>query len=204
MPIKSIILLSVILLFGLPALAQDASRSEVSVDFTGNFQNQVTGLGVTDAPTGSGGFLANYRYHFNNWGGFEFNYAFSRFSQNYSPVTSTTIGSTSQANANEFTLAFVSTLGIRPNARIRPFVEAGTGALIFTPIAKGSTVNGFSDDRGAFVFGAGADWRVTRQVSLRLGYRGLIYKAPDFSVPTQLTNAVTNMSEPYVGLVLRL
>jgi opacity protein-like surface antigen len=190
-------------MFALPVLAQDVgNRSEVSVNFTGNFQSQATGLGTTDTPTDAGGFLANYRYHVNNWAGFEFNYAFTRFSQNYGPVTSTTIASTTQADANELSLAFVSTLGVRPSARIRPFVEAGTGALIFSPIAKGSTVSGFSDDRGAFMFGAGADFRVARQVSLRLGYRGLIYKTPDFAVPTQITNTVTNMSEPYVGVVI--
>jgi outer membrane immunogenic protein len=202
MRIKSVVLLSAVVLFTLPVLAQDSGRSDVSVNFTGNFQSQATGLGVTDTATYSGGFLANYRYHFNDWGGFEFNYAYTRFSQNYSPIASTVISSTTQANADEFTLAFVSTLGVHNTARIRPFVEVGTGALIFSPIAKGSTVSGFSDDRGAFVFGAGADWRVSRQVSLRLGYRDLIYKAADFGIPTQLTNAVTNMSEPYVGLVL--
>lgn len=203
MRIQSIVLLSAMMLFALPTLAQDTvGRSEVSVNFTGNFQSQATGLSVTDTPTYSGGFLANYRYHVNDWAGFEFNYAYTRFSQNYSPVASTVISSTTQANANEFSLAFVSTLGVRKSARIRPFVEAGTGALLLSPVAKGSTVSGFGDDRGAFVFGGGADFRLTPMVSFRLGYRDLIYKAADFGIPTQLTNAVTNMSEPYVGLVL--
>jgi outer membrane immunogenic protein len=185
--------------FALPALAQEAARSEVSVDFTGNFQKQTTGLGVTDSPTYSGGVLANYRYHFDGWSAIEFNYSYARFTQNYFPSG----GSETQANAQEFTLAYVNTLGVKRSARVKPFVEAGTGGLIFSPIAAGSTVSGLTQDRAVFLFGAGVDLHPLRRISLRLGYRGLVYKAPDFSVSTEVTNALTNMSEPYVGVVFR-
>jgi opacity protein-like surface antigen len=184
--------------FALPELAQDGARSEVSVDFTGNFQSQAIGLGVTDSPTYSGGFLANYRYHFNDWSAIEVNYDYTRFSQDYSAG-----GSITQANAQEFTLAYVNTLGVRPGARIKPFVEVGTGALIFSPVNAGSTVAGLTDGRPAFLYGAGLDYRLMRRVSLRVGYRGLLYKAPDFAVPSQTTNAFANMSEPYVGVAFR-
>jgi opacity protein-like surface antigen len=186
-------------MFALPALAQDSGGSEVSVDFTGNFQSQTSGLGVTDNPTYSGGFLANYRYHFNDWSAIEVNYDYTRFSQYYYPSSD----SITQANAQEFTLAYVNTLGTKPTARIRPFVEAGTGVLVFSPINAGSTVAGLTDGRPVFLYGAGVDWRATPRISLRVGYRGLLYKAPDFSVSSQLTNAFTNMSEPYVGVAFR-
>jgi outer membrane immunogenic protein len=198
MRFKSVVLVcaAALFTFALPALAQDNGRSEVSVDFTGNFQKQASGLGITDSPTYSGGFLANYRYHFNDWSAIEVNYDYTRFSQYYYPAG----GSITQANVQEFTLAYVNTLGTKPTARFRPFVEAGTGGLIFSPVAAGSTVSGLTDDRAAFLYGAGVDWRATPRISVRLGYRGLIYKAPDFAVSSQLTNAVTNMSEPYVGV----
>jgi hypothetical protein len=38
---------------------------------------------------------------------------------------------------------------------------------------------------------------------VQAGYRGLVYTAADFSVPTQVTNAKTNMAEPYVGVSFR-
>jgi outer membrane immunogenic protein len=199
MRFKSVVLVCAVavLMFALPALAQDGARSEVSVDFTGNFQSQASGLGVTDSPTYSGGFLANYRYHFNDWSAIEVNYDYTRFTQYYTPSTD----SITQAKAQEFTLAYVNTLGFKPSARIKPFVEVGTGALIFSPIPDGSTVAGLTDGRPAFLYGAGLDYRVMPCISVRLGYRGLLYKAPDFSVPSQTTNALTNMSEPYVGVV---
>lgn len=188
-----------VLMFALPALAQDGARSEVSVDFTGNFQSQATGLGEIDTPTYSGGFLANYRYHFNRWSAIEVNYDYTKFTQYYAPTTD----SITQARAQEFTLAYVNTLGFKPGARIRPFVEVGTGALVFSPILSGSTVAALTDGRPAFLYGAGLDYRVKPRISVRLGYRGLLYKAPDFLVASQTTNALTNMAEPFVGVSFR-
>lgn len=199
MRFKSGVLVCAMALLALPALAQDSTRSDVSADFTGDFQMQASGLGVTDSATYSGGLLANYRYHFNDWSAIEVNYAYTRFTQNYFPSG----GSSTQAKAQEFTLAYVNTLGTKPSARFRPFVEAGTGGLIFSPIVAGSTVSGLTQDRSVFLYGAGVDWHAMRHISLRVGYRGLIYKAPDFTVSAQVTNATTNMSEPYVGVVFR-
>lgn len=197
MRIKSTLLVCAlaVLALALPAVAQDG-KSSVSVDFTGDFQKQATGLGVTDSPTYSGGVLANYRYQFNDWSAIEFNYSYTRFTQNYFPSGD----SITQANAQEFTLAYVNTLGTKPGARLRPFLEAGTGGLIFSPVLNGSTVDGLTQDRAVFLFGGGAEYRLMPRVSVRLGYRGLVYKAPDFSVPSQVTNATTILSEPYVGV----
>jgi hypothetical protein len=46
-------------------------------------------------------------------------------------------------------------------------------------------------------------YKMLGQLAVQLGYRGLIYKAPDFTVPSQLTNATSHMAEPYVGLTYR-
>jgi len=197
--IRSSVLFLLFALFAVPASAQDASHSEVAVNFTGNFQAQAEGFGVTDRASDTGGALAVYRYHFNKWSAIEVNYSYARFSQSYSPSG----GSITQANAQEFTLAYVNSLGTKPSLRVRPFVEAGTGGVFFSPVAAGSTVSGLTQDRAALLIGAGADWRAFRRVSLRLGYRGLVYKAPDFSVPAQGTNATTILSEPYAGIVIR-
>jgi outer membrane immunogenic protein len=197
--IQSSALFVMFVLFALPVSAQDAGHSEVAVNFTGNFQAQTKGLGVTDTASDAGGALAVYRYHFNKWSAIEVNYSYARFSQNYSPSG----GSITQANAQEFTLAYVNSLGTKPSLRIRPFVEAGTGGVVFSPVSAGSTVSGVTEDRAVFLMGAGADWRAFRRISLRLGYRALVYKAPDFAVPAQMTNATTIMSEPYVGVVIR-
>ena len=197
--IKSSTLLLMFSLFALPVFGQGANQSEVSLNFSGNFQSQANGLGVTDTASDTGGLLANYRYRFSRWGAIEVNYDHSRFSQHYAPAITTT-----QANADEVTLAYVNTLGRAADARLGPFLEAGTGALIFSPIQTGSTVGASRQNRAVFLFGGGVDWRAIRHISLRLGFRGLVYQAPDFHIAgQQTTNAVATMAEPYAGVVFR-
>ena len=58
MRIKASLIFAALVLFSLPALAQQGN-SEVSVNFTGNFQKSTSGFGVSDNPSYSGGFLAN-------------------------------------------------------------------------------------------------------------------------------------------------
>jgi opacity protein-like surface antigen len=53
------------------------------------------------------------------------------------------------------------------------------------------------------LYGGGVAYRLTHRFSVQGGYRGLVYTAADFSVPTQVTNAKTNMAEPYVGVSFR-
>jgi opacity protein-like surface antigen len=196
MRIKVGLLVATFALFSLPGMAQEG-HSEVSANFTGNFQNQSSGFGVTDSPTYSGGLLVNYRYHFNRWSAVEVNYGYNRFTQVYSS------GSFTQANTNEVTLAYVFTFGIPTEARFHPFAEAGTGALFFAPIPAGSSSGGTTQNRATLLYGAGITYRLVHNLNLQAGYRGLVYTAPDFIVPSQLTNARTEMAEPYVGVTLR-
>ena len=56
MRIKIGVFVAALALFSLPALAQNGN-SEVSANFTGNFQKQADGMGVLDTSTDSGGFV---------------------------------------------------------------------------------------------------------------------------------------------------
>jgi outer membrane immunogenic protein len=197
--VRSSTLFLLIALFSISAAGQAVDHSEVSLDFSGNFQAQAKGLGVTDTASQTGGVLANYRYRFNKWSAIEVNYDHSRFSQFYTPAVTTT-----HADADEFTMAYVNTLGRPASSRLGPFLEAGTGALIFSPITAGSTVGASRQGRPVFLLGGGIDWRAFSHLAVRIGYRGLIYQAPDFEIQgQQTTNAATTMSEPYFGIVIR-
>jgi opacity protein-like surface antigen len=196
MRIKFSLLVAALTMLSLPALAQ-SGNSEVSANFTGNYQSQESGLGVTDTPTNSGGFLVNYRYHFNDWSAVEVNYGYTRFSQFY------TTGTFTQASAQEATFAYLFTFGIPREARFHPFVEAGTGALFFSPVTAGSSGGAASQNRAAFLYGAGATYKVMHNLSLQVGYRGLVYTSPDFALVSQVTNARTQMAEPYAGITFR-
>jgi opacity protein-like surface antigen len=196
MRIKIGLLVAVLALLSLPALAQNGN-SEVSANFTGNFQKQANGFGVIDSSTDAGGFLLSYRYHFNRWSAVEGNYGNTLFSQVYNS------GTVTQARVQEATFAYVFTFGVDREARFRPFLEAGTGALFFSPTVAGSTAPSISQNRPALLYGGGVQYKLTHGFSVQAGYRGLIYTAADFSVPTQVTNAKTNMAEPYVGVSFR-
>jgi opacity protein-like surface antigen len=103
----------------------------------------------------------------------------------------------------EATFAYLFTFGIAREARFHPFVEAGTGALFFSPVTSGSSTGVVSQNRAALLYGAGVAYRLTDRFSVQAGYRGLVYTAPDFALPTQVTNVRTNMAEPYVGVSFR-
>jgi opacity protein-like surface antigen len=192
----------ILVLFSLPLFAQD-SHSEISGNFTGDFPSEASGRGLRDKPTDSGGVLLNYRYGFNTWSALEVNYDYTSFSQFYGPSGFTRASYVTRADVNEATMAYVFTPGKSAGSRYRPFAEAGGGALFFSPTSRGSTVAGFTQDRPTFLYGAGIDWNAANNVSVRLGYRGLVYRASDFAVPVQRTDAMANLAEPYVGVVLR-
>ena len=196
MRIKISLLLAALALLSLPALAQNGN-SEVSANFTGNFQKQANGFGVIDTATDSGGFVVNYRYHFNRWSAVEANYGNTLFSQVYNS------GTVTQARVQEATFAYMFTFGVDRDARFHPFLEAGTGALFFSPTVLGSTGPAVSQNRPALLYGGGVAYRLSNHFSVQGGYRGLVYTAADFSVPTQVSNAKTNMAEPYVGVSFR-
>jgi len=108
------------------------------------------------------------------------------------------------------------------SARIEPFVFAGAAALIFYPSYDTNTINGVlttipasQQTRPAFLYGGGLDYRifsrlpfirrssVSDHLALRLQYRGLLYKAPDFKVQNLFTGDRGHMAEPMIGVVVK-
>ncbi len=190
-------LLSLGLLAGAACAQEGTNKQDVTVSALGSFQQGTTGNGINQTATNSPGVLFSYRYFFTSHQGVELNYGFTRFDQNFAPFgttsTLTPLGVTS--NTNEATASYVYRFGVRH--RLTPFVSAGTGALLFVPngFATGST---FATPD--FVYGAGADIAFSHKVSLRLGYRGHVFEAPDFGVAGLNTGSVTHMAEPFGGL----
>ncbi|MGH9538602.1 MAG: outer membrane protein [Terriglobales bacterium] len=184
------------------SLAQ-TSRSEVSASVTGNFPQESDGQGVAQVPSQSAGFLASYRFDLGPSSAVELNYAFTRNDQNYNfgvPIFSST---SIQTNVHEVTGAYV--FAPRKSARLSPFLLAGGGALIFSPVNdfNNSFLGAESQAKGAFLYGAGVDYTLFGGVALRAQFRGLVYKAPDFNVPGFSTGSWAHMPEPSVGVVFR-
>ena len=67
----------------------------------------------------------------------------------------------------------------------------------------------------AFLYGGGFDYRIfsilpvirkstlSKHLALRLEYRGLVYKAPDFNVQNLFTGARGHLAEPSAGIVVK-
>jgi opacity protein-like surface antigen len=188
----------ILLTFG--ATAQD-SRSEISLQGTGFFTRDTSGQGVSRTTSDTGGFMVGYRYHMNRWLSAEGNYGFDRDTQKYFASFGQSMV---QTNVHAATADLVVNLPL-PFRRVSTYVLAGGGGLIFNPTGnRGGSVPGASTQgRGAFLYGAGADYALTRHFSLRAEYRGYVYKDPDFGLRALNTNSWTHTAQPSAGIVFR-
>ena len=192
---------AVVLLLAVGASAQEA-RSEVSLQGTGLFTKDANGRGTTQRGTEDGGFLVGYRYHFNRWLAAEGVYGYGRNTQEYlAPAGLSRV----QADIHQVTGGFVFSLPSPARFRVKPYVLAEGGALIFNPTnnAFGSVAGAQRQSAGVFVYGGGADFPIVRHVSLRAEYRGLVYNAPDFGLSGLNTDKITHAAQPSAGIVFR-
>jgi outer membrane immunogenic protein len=176
-------------------------RSEVSVQATGFFTKNSDGNGISQETTESGGVLAGYRYRINHWFSAEANYGYNRNNQRYFTSNG---ASQIQANIHSVTGDLVVNLPFKFH-KLLPYALGGGGALIFNPTNNSGGFVTVADTRaqGAFVYGGGADYGLTRRLSLRAEYRGLVYKAPSFGLSNLNTDSWTHTALPSAGLVMR-
>ena len=89
--------------------------------------------------------------------------------------------------------------------KFSPYVLGGGGALAFRPTenAGGFVPGASTQTQGAFLYGVGADYPLSHRLALRAEYRGLVYKAPDFSLPSLNSESWTHTAQPSAGIVLR-
>jgi opacity protein-like surface antigen len=194
-----------IFLLGMTAIAlyaQEDYRNDVTISALGSFQRSTADNGINQSATDSAGVLFTYRYFFTDHQGLELNYGYTRADEQFTPTTSTSLANATaiSTNASEANLSYALRFGFRH--RLRPFATAGLGAWVFSPI-NSFTVSGVAGARFAtpdFVYSAGVDLALSRRVSFRLGYRGHVFQAPDFGVPSIATGAVSHMAEPFGGL----
>jgi opacity protein-like surface antigen len=196
----AIMLASFVMLIALGATAQE-SRSEISVQGTGFFTQDTNGQGVSRTSTNTGGFLVGYRYHFNSWLSGEADYGYDRDTQSY---FSTGPVSRVQSDVHTATAAGVVNLPFRI-ARLSPYVLGGGGSLVFHPTGNaGGFVSGADTQaKGAFLYGGGVNYTLTRHWSVRAEYRGYVYKDADFGIRSLNTDSWTHTAQPSAGIVFR-
>ena len=197
---SAIMLASFVMLIAFGATAQE-SRSEVSVQGTGFFTQDSSGQGVSRTTTNTGGFLVGYRYHFNRWLSGEANYSYDRDTQRYFSAGGL---SRVQSDVHTATAAAVISLPFRIS-RLNPYVLGGGGSLIFHPTGNaGGFVSGADTQwKGAFLYGGGVSYVLTRHWSLLAEYRGYVYKDADFGVRALNTDSWAHTAQPSVGIAFR-
>lgn len=200
--------------------AQDG-HFDFSLNAAGVFTKQSSGNGITQKATDGGGGFGTIRARFNPKHSFVFNYGRYKNSQVYQSIDNFHI----LANISEYSFAYMFTPFQK--GRFEPFVLAGVGALrlsprstwVFFPPLTGGIPNNIQINLNAtkqtqlgYLYGLGVDYRIPyfTRLALRLQYRGILYKEPDFNIDANhgstlsfFTGARGHMAEPSVGLVFR-
>jgi opacity protein-like surface antigen len=194
---KKMMLLGALLLGFVAAGQAQESRQDASISFTGDFSPKVNGLAVFPMYTSAtGGALASYRYMLTPRSALELNYSFA---QNTISFNSSSFPGHVHSRQQEVTGAYVYS---RTYGRYNPFVEAGIGGMIFTPIKDNGTVNldAKQNTNIGALFGGGVAYEISPSFDIRAEYRGFVTKAPDFSFPNWKTNRYYLISIPAIGI----
>jgi outer membrane immunogenic protein len=186
--------------------AQDDSRLNLAVSLGEAFSKQSSGNGVVLSPTNNPTIFGTARLRVGKKSSIELTIGKLSNSQNYnSPPFTYSI----PTSITEVTGAFVySPFAIK---KFEPFLLAGAGVLRFYPSyyadVEGNPfpLNAQTQTRPAFLYGVGLDYKAYWKFAVRVQYRGLFYRAPDFSVTGVNLNPEANghLAEPSVGLVFR-
>jgi opacity protein-like surface antigen len=195
--------IAALLLCTAAGLTQDDGRFDLSLSGAAVISKQSTGHGIVLDPTTSGAPLVTFRYRFNPKHSIIANYSGTHDSQIY------TLGAhvyRVQSTVSEFSAAYVfNPIQI---GKFEPFLMAGAGSLSFNP---GDTfidtfqvpIASVKQKELMYLYGGGVDYRVLPHVAVRLQYRGLVYKEPNFKNPTLFTGVLGHMAEPTIGIVFR-
>ncbi|HEY0162285.1 MAG TPA: acyloxyacyl hydrolase [Edaphobacter sp.] len=193
---KKTMLLGALMLLASFGHAQE-SRQDISASVMTVWSPQVNGNAVQLNTTKPVGFLASYRYMLTPRSALEVNYSFAQYNSKYS--TSFLPNVRIHTRQQEISGAYVYNLNFR---NFNPFLEAGVGALLFSPIRDYRTTNfdtRQSTGLGA-LFGGGLAYELSPSWDIRVQYRGFAVKAPSFGLDNFKTNRWEVVSIPAVGM----
>jgi len=202
------------------AISQSAAQKHLArIDFAisgaGELTNTVSGVEQRDAnsthstlaikPSSTVGELVTLRYTAKPYVGFEFNFGNARFTQNYTftpPPSANLLAGGAQAGARELTFGYVAHPQYRPMG-LQPFVGLGGGTIRFTPTTYGG--QGLPQQyRAAYYYTIGVEDNFPgSHFGVRVGFRQLIYIAPDFLQNYLTITRRTRTSEPNIGFFVR-
>jgi opacity protein-like surface antigen len=199
---KKTMLLGVLMLSAAAGYGQE-SRQDVSFSGVGVFGPTIHGANdVVQSSTGALGLLMSYRYMLTPKSALELNYGFAQNDQKYA-LNSAIYNYRIHARQQEFSAAYVYSLNFK---RFSPFVEAGGGAMFFTPVLDAGTelINTKITKGIGGLFGGGLAYELSPSFDIRAEYRGFLVKTPDFGETNGSLNLNVNryevISTPSIGV----
>ncbi|HEY1741559.1 MAG TPA: hypothetical protein VGG18_00230 [Granulicella sp.] len=191
-------------------LGRQLSRMDFGISGAGMFNKNVSGpilrqtapnAGTTleQNPSNTIGGVFTIRYIVKPLVGFEFNYGYARYTEDYS-YPSSPFGV--QTRASEYTVGYLVT----PDHKFfgfQPFVSAGAGSIAFKPTTHGGESLP-EQARMAYYYSGGLQQECfSSHFGLRASFRQLFFLAPDFGQNYLTILKHTNTIEPTVGFYLR-
>ena len=190
------------------AKARTAKESDSQWDIGGSFYEALTsgtsGNGTQQTPSNGMGGLAELRHIVKPLLGYELSFGFNTANQAYVPKAGAcgfacqNPATAISGNAAQVSLDYLVS---HKFGNLRPFAVAGVGVYIAVP---GATPLGNNTSiRGAYIFGGGVDYEVSRHLGIRAQVRDTMYKAPNTSSIYPATGVFTQSLEPMGGVYFR-
>jgi opacity protein-like surface antigen len=182
------------------AFSQTIRNLDGALSVFGQFSGTSNGNGIEDKPTYSSGVLATGRQSLHFWLGWELNYSYTRYAERFKAPT---YGIQVQDNMHEVTGAYLVQGPTIPLLGLQPFGAVGVGALVFLPTTVGGQRYN-QQTRVPILYEVGVNYPIlTSHLGLRLQYRGLSYKTPDYNAEQTTTGSRRQTSEPSLGAYFR-
>jgi outer membrane immunogenic protein len=204
---KKIVLVIFLLALSVAAGRAQESRQDISLSGFGLVEPFVASS--TDVQVHSNyalGALVSYRFMLTPSSALEANYG-STYQNTIRYLVSNTNDYKVLTRTQEISAAYVRSFTFR---KFNPFLEAGPAALIFLPIRNSGTTSLDVKQQTtiAGMFGAGVAYEISPSFDIRVEYRGLVSKVPNFGLggSSSTTNLTTNkwytpnIYEPTVGV----
>ncbi len=200
-------------------LERQLDKLDLSVQGAGIFTHTVSGTiisglsapnqgeNMTEIASSTLGALVTVRFPAKPYFGLEFNYSYSRFTENFEGPAVTSflpVGTTDypvQADVSEYTLGYLVEIPYTIDG-LQPIFSAGLGTTAFKPTPLGGEEEQ-EKARMTYYYSAGVQKSLSPHFGLRLGFRQLFYLAPDFGQNYLVMLQHTTTYEPTAGFYIR-
>lgn len=194
-------------------LMKQLDRIDFAITAAGSISTSVSGYEQRDIntthsllkikPSTTVGELITLRYTAKPYVGFEFNFGNARVTQNYTFTPQPGLQfNNAQTGVRELTFGYVAHLPYRPLG-ITPYLGAGGGTIHFKPTVGGG--QGLPQQyRAVYYYNVGLEDNFPgSHFGMRVGFRQLIYLAPDFLQNYLTITRRVSTYEPNIGFYVR-